>query len=455
MMKTRIVAVAAALLTATSYSQNKVMQHGLIVVDPGHFHASLLLRETYPQLAKRVAVYAPVGPEVVDFLNRVSLFNTRANDPTHWELDMHLGPDSMREMLRDRAGDTVVFTGKNRGKIERIVESVDAGLNVLADKPWIIASSDLPKLERALETAERKGTVAYDIMTERYEATSELQRVFVNDPHVFGTIVAGDQKEPGVRAKSIHHVMKVVAGVPLRRPAWFFDTSVYGEGLADVGTHVVDLVQWTAFADQAIDYRKDIQMRAGKHWPLTLTASQFQQVTGEAGFPAALASHVRDGKLDYFCNNSVSYMLRGVFVELEILWNWEAPEGAGDVYEATFRGTKSRVEVRQGEAQKWVPELYIVPAVGSRADVMVALRTKVSQLQTQWPGMALEERTDDVRIVIPEKFRVSHEAHFAQVTKRFFDYLAAPKSMPVWERPNMLAKYYVSTKGVELSEVNK
>src|SRR5258708_11778127 len=109
-MMMRFIAASVTLLVAVGYSQTKVMQHGLIVVDPGHFHASLLLRETYPQLAKRVAVYAPVGPEVVDFLNRVALFNTRAIDPTHWELDMHLGPDSMREMLRDRAGDTVVFT---------------------------------------------------------------------------------------------------------------------------------------------------------------------------------------------------------------------------------------------------------------------------------------------------------------------------------------------------------
>ena len=115
----------------------------------------------------------------------------------------------------------------------------------------------------------------------------------------------------------------------------------------------------------------------------------------------------------------------------------------------------SGVEVRQGKAERWVPELYIVPAPGSRADVLGALRTKVLHLQAQYPGVALDERPDDVRIVIPEKFRVSHEAHFAQVTKRFFDYLAAPKSMPAWERPNMLAKYYVSTKGDELSEVNK
>jgi len=61
--------------------------------------------------------------------------------------------------------------------------------------------------------------------------------------------------------------MKVVAGVPLRRPVWFFDVDETGEGLADVGTHVVDLVQWTAFPDAKLDYRMDVQVLGGKRWP--------------------------------------------------------------------------------------------------------------------------------------------------------------------------------------------
>ena len=46
-------------------------------------------------------------------------------------------------------------------------------------------------------------------------------------------------------------------------------------------------------------------------------------------------------------------------------------------------------------------------------------------------------------MVIPEKFRVGHEAHFGQVTNRFFEYVTSPKSMPAWETPYMLAKYCV------------
>jgi predicted dehydrogenase len=414
----------------------------LIIVDTGHFHASLLQKEMYPQLARRVSVYAPLGAELLDYLNRISRFNTRAAEPTAWELDVHCSGDPMGEMLRDRAGNAVLFTGRNRGKIGRILQSLSAGLHVLADKPWIILSADMPRLEQALALAETQSVAAYDIMTERFEITSILQREFVNAPEVFGRLETGSAADPAIRAASVHHVMKVVAGAPLRRPAWFFDIVEYGEGLADVGTHVVDLVQWTAFPDQPIDYRSDIQVLDGRRWPLILTQAQFQQVTGEA---------YDGGELAYFCNNSVDYTLRGVHVKLDIRWNWEAPPGSGDTYEAAFRGTKACVEIRQGEREKSIPELYIVPANAElRQDTFAAVRKKVAALQSEWSGLAVEVTAQEARLTIPERFRVGHEAHFAQVARRFFEYLQAPDSMPAWERSYMLAKYYVSTKGVEL-----
>jgi predicted dehydrogenase len=416
------------------------MQSQLIIADPGHFHAALLQKQMYPGVSSRVSVYAPLGPDVLDYLNRICLFNSRKENPTRWQMDLHLSEDAMAEMLRERPGNIVVFAGRNRGKIDRILAALEAGLNVLADKPWIISSSEMPKLEEALALADSKGLVAYDIMTERYEVTSELQRVFVNDAEIFGTLECGTASEPGVQARSVHHVMKVVAGVALRRPVWFFDIAQYGEGLADVGTHVVDLVQWTAFPDQPIDYRQDIHLMEGRHWPLPISKEQFAAVTGEPDF--------RESPLDYYCNNAVDYTLRGIHVKLEIVWNWEASEGAGDVYEAAFRGTKSSVEIRQGKLENHIPELYIVPR---REEVSTAVRKKVAALQSQWPGLSVVEAGKDLRIVIPETFRVGHEAHFAQVTNRFFDYLKSPGSMPAWERANMLAKYWVSTRGVELS----
>jgi predicted dehydrogenase len=396
----------------------------LIVLDPGHFHAALVQKEMYPSLDPSVSVYAPMGPDVVDYLNRIALFNTRNENPTAWKIELHSGPDFFERMLQERPGNVVVLAGRNRPKIDRIEASIDAGLNVLADKPWIISSGDLPRLERVLDRAAKKNLVAYDIMTERFEITSLLQKALVNDEAVFGKLVS-------VEARSIHHLMKTVAGVPLRRPVWFFDVNEYGDGLADVGTHVIDLVQWTAFPNDMVDYKKDIRILSARRWPTVISRSDFERVTGEREFPASLATHVKDGALHYDCNNSVEYTVRGAHVALDIRWNWESADG--DVYEASFQGTKAHVELRKGE-------LYVAPRTHALDDWAAAIRDT-------YPGLAIEPHAGEARIVIPPQVRVGHEDHFAQVTNRFFDYLKAPSTLPAWERSNMLAKYFISTSG--------
>ena len=429
-----------------------MQQSRLIVLDPGHFHASLVQKDMYPWLAKQVSVYAPLGPDVLDYLQRITLFNSRKENPTGWEIELHTGPDFFDRMLRERPGNVVIMSGRNRPKIDRVVTSVEGGLNVLVDKPWIIRSADLPKLEQALDEADSKHLVAYDVMTERFEITSILQRELVNDEDVFGKLETGSDAAPAITARSVHHLMKEVAGVPLRRPAWFFDIAETGEGLADVGTHVVDLVQWTAFRDQKLDYRTDIRILSARRWPTVISQADFQRVTGERDFPNYLAANIRDRKLDYFCNNSVHYTVRGVHVKLDILWNWEAPSGTSDSYEATFRGSKAKVAIRQGQAERYVPELYVVPEAGKRAQVLAAVKRKIAALHASYPGVAIAESAGETHVAIPERFRVGHEAHFAQVTNQFFDYLKSPGAMPAWEKSNMLVKYFVTTKGVEVAQ---
>ncbi len=441
------------LLAMTASAQNNPGR--LIVLDPGHFHATLLQKEMYPELDPQVTVYAPLGPELLEYLNRVSLFNLRPSAPTHWELDVHTSDHPLEQMLAagpdKTTGSIAVLSGRNRGKIDRILALIDAGFHVLADKPWIIQSSDLPKLEQALDLAEKRHVAAYDIMTERYEVTQAVQAALVNLRDIFGQQIPGDAAHPGVVAMSVHHLMKTVAGIPLRRPVWFFDTDEYGEGLADVGTHPVDLIQWTMFPDQLLDYKKDIQLLSGRHAPVKITKAQFGQVTGATDFPAPLLKHVHDGVLDYYCNNYIEYTLRGVHVKLDVLWAWEAAPGSGDRYEAAFRGTLANVELRQGPAEKYIPEIYVVPQAEHRTAVFDALDRELAQWQARWPGIAVKRSATEAHILIPEKFRVSHEEHFAQVARHFLNSVHDPATLPKWEKAYMLAKYYVTTNGVEMA----
>ena len=92
-----------------------------MTLDPGHFHAALVQKEMYPGVAPRVDVYAPLGPDLIEHLNRVAAFNRRAERPTAWELEVHTSPDYFERMLRERPGNVVVLSGRNRGKIDRIL----------------------------------------------------------------------------------------------------------------------------------------------------------------------------------------------------------------------------------------------------------------------------------------------------------------------------------------------
>jgi predicted dehydrogenase len=405
----------------------------LITVDPAHFHAALVQKEMYNGVSPTVSVYAPLGLDLTEHLARVARFNQLAEHPTAWELEIHAGSDSLERMLREQQpGSVVILSGRNRVKIERIERSVAGGFHVLADKPWILRSVDLPRVAAALDMADESGVIAYDIMTERYEITSMLHRELVNTPAVFGEIVPGTPDDPAVWMDSMHRLLKTVAGVPMQRPVEFFDIDEQGEALNDVGTHLVDLAQWIVFPDRALDYRTDIEMLGARRWPTVLSAEHWKRVTGTA----------RESGFDYYGNNFVSYTVRGVHIQMNVRWDLE---GVSDTYVARIRGTKSSIEVRQGEAENFRPEVYVVPnSAALHGEVLAALREKHE----------VEVRGAELLVRIPERLRVSHEEHFAQVTRQFFEYLKNPKTLPAWEKPNMLAKYYVSTKGVEMAAVS-
>jgi len=419
----------------------------LTTLDPAHFHAALVQKEAIAGVVSRVHVYAPLGPDLLAHLQRLIGFNSRGVSPTSWQAEVHAGPDYLERFAAERPGDLVVLAGRNRRKIEYLEAAVAAGVHVLADKPWIIRHADFPRLVRLLEEVERRNLVVFDIMTERHEITSILQRELVQDTEVFGGVCAGSEREPAVYMESVHFLKKSVAGAPLRRPAWFFDTAEQGEGLTDVGTHLVDLVPWLLWPGQRISYEHDGEITSGRRWPTIITLEQFEAITGERVFPSSLQASLRSGKLEYMCNNFLAYRLRGVHVALNILWDVEAKEG-GDTHRAILQGQRSRLEIRQGKEENWRAELYVMPQQPADATPLAsALRHRVERLQARFPGLALAPRDGGWQLLIPDAFRVGHEAHFAEVTHEFLRYVRREEVLPAWENPNLLAKYWVTTRG--------
>jgi predicted dehydrogenase len=409
-------------------------KHTLLVLDPGHFHAALSLRRMHPRLADDVFVYAEDGPDVEAFLRLVQSFNTRASDPTRWQVHVYRGADYLERLLAERRGDVVIVAGRNDTKMRAIARLHAAGFAVLGDKPWLIDAAELPLLESTVAGP----PLAMDIMTERHEVTNRLQRALIRRPDVFGEFrTAGDA--PALHLRSVHHLYKLVNGQPLVRPAWYFDLAVQGEGMTDVNTHLVDLAQWMIGDGTPFDYARDVELIAARQWPTDVPRERFARITGLSAFPDALRAHVAGATLRYLCNAELSYRLRGVPVRLESIWDLAIPEGGGDTHYAIARGTKADVVIEQGPQTRFLPQLFVRPAGPDAPDARV-MTNAVAALQDACPGLGFEPDGTAFRIVIPAALRTTHEQHFAAVLDAFLEQLdrsAPPHNLG----PDLVAKY--------------
>lgn len=422
----------------------------LVTVDPGHFHAALVQKIMYDQVSPDVYVYAPQGPDYLQHINRINSYNNRTANPTSWNEISYTGPDFFEKMITEKKGNVVVLSGNNGKKAEYISKSIDAGLNVLADKPMIISPEDFPSLESAFNAAQQKGVLLYDIMTERYEVTTILQKLLSENPKVFGTLTTGSKEEPAVTKVSVHHFSKIVSGSPLLRPAWFFDVQQQGEGIVDVTTHLVDLVQWECFPEQIL-HPSDVSVVSARRWPTYITKEEFKGVTGFDVFPDYLQKDVKDGKLNVFSNGEMVYQIKGVFAKVSVEWKYQAPPGGGDTHYSVMHGTNCDLIIKQGAEEKFLPTLYIEKVKGM---TMAKFETELKDAIKSLPYDSIQIETvnkNALRISVPAKYRVSHEEHFGQVMSKFLEYMKAGK-LPEWEVPCMITKYYTTTSALKLAK---
>jgi predicted dehydrogenase len=424
-------------------SMENTQQIKLITVDPGHFHAALVQKIMYDQVSRDVHVYAPEGPDVEQHLDRITSYNSRVENPTAWNEIVYRGSDFFDKMIAEEAGNVVVLSGNNMKKAEYIANSIAAGLNVLADKPMIIYAEDFPKLEEAFRVAHENQILLYDIMTERYEVTTILQKMLSQNEEVFGKLVSGSREEPAVTKVSVHHFSKIVSGSPLIRPAWFFDVEQQGEGIVDVTTHLVDLIQWECFPEQIIN-PIDVSLSAARRWPTIISKEEFKGVTGLDDFPEYLKKDLKEGKLNVFANGEIIYQIKGIWAKVSVEWNYKAPPGGGDTHYSVMRGTQCDLVIKQGPEEKFVSTLYVENVKGfSFNDFTAKLRAAISILP--YDGLEVEAAgNNSLKITIPQKFRIGHEEHFGQVTAKFLEYMKEGR-LPDWEVPGMITKYYITT----------
>lgn len=428
----------------------------LVVLNPGHFHASLLQKFPQKQVNDTVLVYAPQGNELNQYLASIEGYNNRPENPTVWNEIVYSGSDYLEKMLEEKKGNVVILAGNNLKKTDYISKAINAGYNVLSDKPMAINTENFELLRSAYDSARAHNVYLYDVMTERYDILNTLTRELVNNRELFGELQNGTPENPSVVMESVHHFYKEVSGNVLVRPAWFYDVEQQGEGMVDVATHLVDLINWQCFPDSVIDYRKDVNITSASHWPTKLTLSDFTRSTKLDAFPDFLNKYINNSILDVYANGRINYQVKGKNISVSALWNYEAPAGGGDTYSALIKGTKATVEIVQDKAENYIKQLYVEKDRSSNEKEFESAVTKIiEELQKSYPYVSAKRVSGSrFQIVVPVELRKGHEDYFGFVAQKYFSFLVN-RDMPEWEVSNILAKYYITTKALEMAKKSK
>ena len=463
-MKNVMIAMAAAAVAAgccdsccKPAARKPVKEVSFVEVDPGHFHAALVLNRNYAGVSKDVAVFAPKGPDVEAHKKLVDAFNTREKDPTSWKETVYTGDDYLEKALavKDPGSKVVVLAGKNNKKADYYLAAIKAGFNVLSDKPMAITPDAFEKLKEAAKVADEKGLYFADIMTERNEITTILQRALVAAKDLYGEQEKGTPDDPAVTKVSVHHFCKLVNGKPLQRPGWYYDTDQQGEAIVDVTTHLTDLVQWETFPGETLKY-DDVKMIKARTWPTPISAADYKTSTGLDTWPDFLKKDVdKDNVLQCKANGEFTYQLRGVNAKVSVEWHFMPPQGTGDTHYSLMRGTKSEIVIRQGPAEGYKPRVYVKPRAGQdKAALEKALAAAVAEFNKTYPGVAFKAEGDGWTMVVPQKYEIGHEAHFSQVMNMYLGWMKEGKQ-PSDYLPNMLVKYYTLAEAWKASRTAK
>lgn len=136
--------------------------------------------------------------------------------------------DDLDELLQKSGANTLLTAAINSSKVKIVVKAIDAGLNIIADKPLVTTTDDLNKIIEALER--KKQVKLYLMLTERYSPVLVTAKKLI---------------EAGEIGKVVNIInMRPHRLAPQNRPAWMFDSEQYGGIINDLGVHDIDIAVW-------------------------------------------------------------------------------------------------------------------------------------------------------------------------------------------------------------------
>ena len=409
-MKKLLYASAAVLLTGCSASQHRPEPIRLVTLDPGHFHAAVIQKKSYPGVSDEAYVYAPEGEDLNLHLQRIAGYNQRSESPTSWREKIYAGNDFLQKMVQQKKGNLLILAVNNKYRSRYISEGIKAGYHLFSDKPMAITPEEYQSLLRAIDMAQKKKLIILDMMSERYQVTNALQKDLVDQKALFGEIGPGSPENPAIVISNTHHFCKIVSGVANTRPEWYFDPNQQGVGIADVNTHLVDLVQWTVAGEKCIE-PENVEVIAARRWDSALTLEQYRQITRKENFAPFLQPYVRNGILE-----------------------------------------KGSVTIEQGPEQLYKPSIHVrFNDPENRPDTEEELGRVIMELSGKYPGISLTRENGQFRIMIPDSLFVGHETHITRSMEKLLDYYHNG-GVPQWEIAQLKTKYRIISEAVRLSE---
>jgi predicted dehydrogenase len=138
------------------------------------------------------------------------------------------------ELLDAEAPDVVAVFGVYADRAAVVVDALDGGAHVLADKPLCTTFEQL----RSVEAAWRRNDRVLSVLFEKRSAG--VTRALA------GVLAAGELGELALVVSTGPHLLRQP-----ERPSWFWDPSRYGGVLNDLAVHDLDLLLWLSKATAA------------------------------------------------------------------------------------------------------------------------------------------------------------------------------------------------------------
>lgn len=133
--------------------------------------------------------------------------------------------DDPRTVLETHSADVAVICGVYSRRADHIVDCLQRGIAVLADKPICTDEAQLDAIERAAATASVPLAVMFD------------KRFYPETLALFDLVAAGELGElVSVASSGPHKLLRET------RPGWFFERETYGSIAADLLTHDIDIL---------------------------------------------------------------------------------------------------------------------------------------------------------------------------------------------------------------------